>query len=292
MRKFLTWAGRAFGGLFLAAAMLLVVAWLHSEHALTRRYEVQDAPLVLPIEAAALAHGKHLFATRGCADCHGERGEGRLVMDDGPLAKLVAPNITPAALGARGYDADAIARAIRHGLRADGTPLVFMPSGDWAELSDADTAALVAHLRSLPPSANDPGRIQIRPVARLLHLFGKFPLAPAENIDHSPRKRKAPAPGPDIDFGRYVARSCAGCHAANFAGGPPIAPGTPAVANLTKLQQWQEADFFRAMREGKRPDGSTIDPFMPWKMTARMTDPELSALYRYLRSLPETAAGR
>lgn len=288
MRRILKWVGTLLGVLVLAAAALWGVAWHHSERAMARTFAVQDAPLALPTDAAGLDHGRHLFATRGCADCHGAQGEGRLVMDAGPLLRLIAPNITPAALGARGYDADKIARAVRHGLRADGTPLVFMPSEDWAELGDADTAALVAHVQSLPPSANDPGRTEVRPLARVLHLFGKFPLTPAEHIDHAPRTRDAPAAAATVEFGRYVAQSCAGCHSKTFAGGPPIAPGTPPVANLTTLKAWKEADFFRALREGKRPDGSAIDPFMPWPMTARMTDTELSALYRFLQSLPET----
>jgi cytochrome c553 len=123
----------------------------------------------------------------------------------------------------------------------------------------------------------------------VLHLFGKFPLLPAETIDHAPRERGAPAAQPTVEFGRYVAQSCSGCHTATFAGRSPIAPGTPPVANLTVLKSWTQADFFRALREGRRPDGSAIDPFMPWQMTARMTDTELSALYLFLQSLPETA---
>lgn len=288
MRRILKWVGAGLGVLVLALALLLGAAWVNSEHALARRYAVQDAPLLLPTDEAGLAHGRHLFETRGCADCHGEQGAGRMVMDAGPLAKLVAPNITPPALGARGYDADKIARAIRHGVRADDTPLIFMPSGDWSELSDEDTAALVAHVQTLPPSANDPGRTEVRPLARVLHLFGKFPLTPAEVIDHAPRPRGAPAAQPTVEFGRYVAHSCSGCHTDTFAGRSPIAPGTPPVANLTTLKSWKETDFFRALREGKRPDGSDIDPFMPWRMTARMTDTELTALYLFLQTLPET----
>lgn len=289
MRKVVKWFGTLVAVLILGVALLLAAAWINSERALARRYAVQDPPLAVPTDAAGLAHGEHLFLTRGCADCHGTQGEGRLVMDAGPLAKLVAPNITPAALQARGYDADKIARAVRHAVRADDTPLVFMPSADWSELSDADTAALVAHVQALPSSANDPGSIEVRPLARVLHLFGKFPLTPAERIDHAPRPRGAPPAQPTVDFGRYVAQSCAGCHTDSFAGRSPIAPGTPPVPNLTTLKTWTEADFYRALREGKRPDGSAIDPFMPWKMTARMTDTELSALYRFLQSLPETA---
>jgi hypothetical protein len=68
-----------------------------------------------------------------------------------------------------------------------------------------------------------------------------------------------------------------------------MAPDTPPVANLTPqgaLGRWQEADFLRAMRAGVRPDGSAIDPFMPWKTFARMSDTELRALWAYLHALP------
>ena len=89
-------------------------------------------------------------------------------------------------------------------------------------------------------------------------------------------------------YGEYVGRMCAGCHGANYAGGPPLAPGTPPVADLrpSALKGWTEADFLRALREGKRPDGSDIDPFMPWNMTSRMTDTELRALWAFLSQLP------
>lgn len=290
MRRWLKWIGVFLLALMLGAAALFGLAWQRSEAGLGKVYAVADPALQLPVDAAALAHGKHLFETRGCTDCHGDDAGGRLVMDAGPLVRLVAPNITPAKLAAAGYDADTIARAVRHGLRADGRPLLFMPAGDWSELSDADTAALVAHMGTLPDSANDPGKTEVRPLARLLYLFDKFPLIPAEQVDHRPRARGAPAPAVTAEFGAYVVGICTGCHGKNLAGGPPLAPNTPAVANLTPsaLGAWSEADFLRAMREGKRPDGSDIDPFMPWKTFARLTDIELRALWLHLQSLPPT----
>ena len=40
----------------------------------------------------------------------------------------------------------------------------------------------------------------------------------------------------------------------------------PIVANLTPdetgLKAWSEADFIRALREGRRPDGSSISEYM------------------------------
>lgn len=266
-------------------------AWWQSEAGLARPYAVADAPLRLPTDPASLEHGRHLFETRGCGDCHAG-GVGALVFDAGPLIRLVAPNITPAALAARGYDTDRIAAAIRHGVRADGTPLVFMPAGDWSELSDADTAALIAYMATLPASDNDPGATEIRPLARVLHALGKFPLIPAETLDHAPRERSAPQVGENAEYGRYVAAVCTGCHGPGLHGGAPLAAGTPSVPDLTPsgLGDWSEPDFFRLMREGRRPDGRELHPIMPWPSFAKMSDTELRAIWLHLRRLPPRVA--
>lgn len=276
----------------LVAAGLFAWAWQRSEAGLARRYAVADPPLPLPTDAAALARGRHLFQTRGCNDCHAAAGVGKLVMDAGPVLRVVAPNITPARLAARGYDADAIAAAIRHGVRPDGTPLVFMPSHDYATLGDEDTAALVAYLGTLPDSSHAPGAIEVRPLGRVLYALGKLPLLPAEKIDHAPRVRSAPPVGETVEYGRYVAAVCTGCHGVDFAGGAPLASGAPAIANLTPaaLGAWRETDFFRAMREGVRPDGRTLHPMMPWQAFSSMTETELRAIWLHLRSLPPVAS--
>ncbi|HXE58623.1 MAG TPA: hypothetical protein VNK43_11535 [Gemmatimonadales bacterium] len=47
-------------------------------------------------------------------------------------------------------------------------------------------------------------------------------------------------------------------------------------------------------REGRRPDGGTIDPrYMPIGMTSHLTDEEILAIWRYRRTLPpKTVGGR
>jgi cytochrome c553 len=293
MRTLMKWMGLIALALAIVAASLLAYAWQRSNSALTRVYEIADPPLSLPRDAAALAHGRHLFETRGCDDCHAAGGKGALVMDAGPLLRLVAPNITPQRLAARGYDADKVARAVRHGVRADGTALVFMPAGDWSELGDADTAALVAYMQTLPDSDHEPGPLELRPLGRVLYALGRLPLVPAERIDHRPRARGAPVVAISAEYGAYVAAVCTGCHGADFAGGPPLASDTPPVANLTPaaLGAWSEADFLRAMRAGTRPDGRVLAPIMPWKTFAKMTDVELRALWLHLRQLPARTPG-
>ncbi|HEY2345392.1 MAG TPA: cytochrome c [Xanthomonadaceae bacterium] len=291
MQKLLKWAGIGLVVVLALATGVYALAWRASEQALARRFTVNDPPLAMARDAAALERGHHLFITRGCQDCHGAGGIGHTVFDAGPVMLLVAPNITPHGLGTR-YDPDRIAAAIRHGVRADGTGLVFMPTGDFADLGDADTAALVAYVQSLPASDHDPGHLQIRPLARVLYLFGKFPLVPAEHIDHSPRTRSPPPAAATAAYGEYLAHACTGCHGADLAGQriPGTPPSIPPAANLTPgpggLKDWSEADFDRLLRTGKKPDGRGVDPIMPWPAFAQMSDDERHALWLYLRTLP------
>jgi mono/diheme cytochrome c family protein len=291
MRRFLKWVGTFLLVLVVAAMGLYALAWRHSEQALARHFQVNDPPLAIAHDAANIARGQHLFTTRGCQDCHGLNGVGHLVFDAGPVIHLVAPNITPHGLGTR-YSGDALAAAIRHGVRADGTGLIFMPAMDYTNLSDADTAALIAFVQSLPPSTNDPGRIEVRFLARVLYLFDKFPLLSSEHIDHTPRQRTAPAEAATASYGEYLSHGCTGCHGDDLAGQriPGTPPAIPPSANLTPhangLHDWKESDFLRVMHEGKKPDGSKIDKIMPWESIGHMSDTELQALWLYLRQLP------
>ncbi|MFS8138669.1 MAG: c-type cytochrome [Thermomonas sp.] len=245
---------KLFRGLLVTAAVLvllvggvLATAWVKTERLLARRYDVTDPPLAIAHDPATIQRGAHLYAVLGCSECHGAGAIGKLAIDAGPLGKAIAPNLTPHAIGQR-YDGDGLAAAIRHGVRADGTPLRFMPSGDFAHLSDADTADLVAYLQALPNSDNAPGTTYLTPLGRTMALFGQIELTSAARIDHAPRLRVAPAATASADYGAYLLHSCTGCHGANLAGqhvaGTP--PELPDAANLTPhpdgLQRWQFAD--------------------------------------------------
>lgn len=284
MKRTLILLGLTGLSLLMLSIGVLALAWWSSERLLSMRIEVADPPLA-KVDADGLAQGRHLYHSRGCSDCHGERGEGRVVFDV-PPAKVVASNLTPAGPG-RYYDRDAFGRAIRHGVGHDGRPLRFMPIGDYAELGDADTAALAAYLLSLSHVEHDPGQTRIRPLGHLLHLFGQLELVPARHVDHRPRERVAPAVAATVDYGAYVARTCSGCHGSDYRGGrvPGTPPDLPAASDLTTLHAWQADDFVRLMREGVRPDSSLVHPLMPWQAFRTMTDVELSALWLYFQSL-------
>ena len=293
MRRLLKWVAGIVGVLLLAAVGLYALAWFRSEAAMQARYTVSDPPLAMRRDPATVARGAHLFATRGCGDCHGDAGEGKEVFDAGPVARIVAPNITTGGR-LKGATPEQVAAAIRHGVAADGRPLVFMPAEDFHQMSDEDVAAIVAFMQQLPPSEHQPPALEVRPVGRVMWLLGQFPLLPAETLDHAPRQRAAPPIAATAAYGEYVAQGCIGCHGKDFAGQhvPGTPPSFPDARNLTPaaLGGWSEADFLAAIRTGKRPDGSAIDPFMPWQTYSQMSEVELKALWAYLSKLPPVAS--
>jgi len=126
--------------------------------------------LFLPLAApAALAEdlvsrGAYLAAIMDCSGCH---TEGALVGRPDPSRSLAGssmgfaipdygyvypPNLTPdVETGLGAWSEAEIIAAIRTGVRPDGRELVVMPWRSYARLNDADAAALVAYLKSLPP---------------------------------------------------------------------------------------------------------------------------------------------
>ncbi len=295
LRTTLRWTGRILGGL---VALLLVAAgsvYALSERRLHARFDVPEHRLVVPTDSATIARGAHVATVRGCTDCHGAGFRGNVLIDDPAIGLLAGPNLTSGGRGAELTDAD-WELAVRHALRRDGSPLLVMPGNEFNTLSDEDLAAIVAYARSLPAQEKPAPAVKVGPVIRAMFVAGQVGLVPAEKVDHAQPHAARVVPEPTAAFGRYMAVGCEGCHNPSFTGGK--VPGTPPdwkpAANITPegIGHWSEADFVTALRTGKRPDGSAIDPQMPWKMTAQMTDVELRALYAYLRTLPAKPYGQ
>ena len=104
----------------------------------------------------------------------------------------------------------------------------------------------------------------------------------------------------DTKRGEYLAKAggCLGCHtedkkdAAPFAGGRALKTpfGTFFGPNITPhpqagLGKWAEADFVRAMRHGRRPDGANYFPAFPYPSFTKIDDRDLRDLWAYLRTL-------
>lgn len=50
-------------------------------------------------------------------------------------------------------------------------------------------------------------------------------------------------------------------------------------------KRYDEAAFVRAMRTGKKPEGTEMMPPMPWPDFARMSDSDLKAIWAYLKTV-------
>ncbi len=296
-RRWLRLIGYGFASLLLLVLLLAALVYTVSEIRLRRGHDLKVAALAVPEGDESIARGRHLAATRGCADCHGADYGGQLVVQDPLIGQLAGPNITRGrgGLPANVDDADLV-RAIRHGVAADGRALVMMPSEEYSQLSDEDLGALIAFLKAQPAVDRERVPIKVGPLARALIVAGQIRLA-AEHIDHvTPRPTRVEA-NVSAAYGQYLAATCTGCHGSNLSGGriPGGAPDWPQAANLTphetgRLAAWTEQDFFGALRQQERPDGSKLHPAMPAGF-GQLTDDELKALWLFLRSLPAVATG-
>lgn len=233
--------------------------------------------------APDVARGRHIAtALAGCAGCHGATfGGGRAFTVVTPtvdaanrIQTVYAANLTPGTGGVAALSDDDLRRAIRDGQRPDGTLLRVMPSSEYAVMTDADVADVIAFLRSLPPVD------QVVPQAA--------------GSSFRPCCGRPTYPEASPTGGAYLARigGCTGCHGADLAGGPGAHPvvgpgfGPVAVPNISRdgIGNWSFADFQTAMRTGKTPDGRTLSSAMPWRTVGKMTDDELRAVYDFLES--------
>ena len=302
MRRLVRWLALVLAVVAVVLVAGAVVVYALSERRLRRTYPVPPDRLALaavtPIDSATLARGAHLAtAVTTCVLCHGEDLGGRVYADAGLLGVIAGPNLTRGrgGLGPAFTRADWV-RAIRYGVRRDGTSLVVMPSEVFAQLSDPDLAAIVAYLERLPPVNREVPPTGFGPVGRALLAAGRLNILVAPK---TPRLAERPhvEPGPTAAYGRYLAdvSGCHGCHGYGLSGGRVAGPpDLPPASNLTPagaIATWSEATFVRAMREGRRPDGTTLDEFMPWRILGRMTDGELHAIWLYLASVPPRPFG-
>jgi mono/diheme cytochrome c family protein len=238
----------------------------------------------------------------GCGNCHtplgpegpvaGQELAGRLV-DDNPAFTAYAPNITPGGRAAGWSDAE-LAHAIREGLRPDGSLIgPPMPFTMYRGISDADLAAVVAFLRTLPAVENETPASTYR-----------IPLPPA----YGPPVESVTAPerGVTAEYGGYMATAithCMECHTPMGPQGPMLDTGlgqggfefhgpwgVSVAANLTSgedgLAGYSDGEIKAMVTQGRRPDGTAMLPPMPYGYLARMTPGDLDAIVLYLRALP------
>lgn len=245
-----------------------------------------------PAETADPERGRYLYASRGCADCHGADGAGRVFVDD-PSAgmHLRGPNITRGGSATiAGYTDIDWVRLLRHGVKPDGRAAMIMPAEDYARMTEQDMAALVAHVRSLPAAEGGGAELRLPVPAWAAYGLGAIRDA-SEKIDHHAAPSTPVPRAVSVEHGAYVAQMCVGCHGAGLKGGPIPggAPDWPDAARLVPgegdvMPRYEAPEAFVSMlRTGRRPDGTRVK-VMPFEALAELDDVDARALHLYLRS--------
>ena len=255
----------------LALAAAYVAVEIRSQAVLEARHPLRPSAVRAATTPEAVALGQHLMQVSGCSLCHGRDLAGRMLGAAG--SPLGAPNLTRAV--GRRSDAE-LDRAIRDGVRPDGTTEFVMPSQAYARFTDAETAAILGYLRSLRPKGaptpkRHPGLIQRVDLA----LGFMHP-----EVDRIAAARPPIDLGQRYEAGRHLAAvACGQCHGTDLAGGRG-APGP----DMMVRGGYTRAQFHTLMREGETPSGRELDPM---SLVARLsfshfTDAEIDALYDYL----------
>lgn len=242
-----------------------------------------------------------------CGHCHAADPQrdpdgplsGGMAFSNWRLGTVRASNLTPdPATGLGAWTEEEIVRAIRTGEDRDGDVLAPVMPYAWLHgMSDRDALAVARYLKTREPVRNE---VENSPnlVYRLARVFFLGPEDPPDGT--------APPRAPTPEYGRYLANHaglCADCHTPRtgirstpdrdrlFAGdatppkGWPANPDNLTPDTATGIGRWSERDFLRTLRTGVNPQGDTLHPFMPWREVRRMTDDDLRAIYRYLRTL-------
>ncbi len=242
-----------------------------------------------------IARGEYLV-NLSCLSCHGAVGADGAPTEKPPLSggwniaaaegfgivgSLVTENLTPGGKLA-GYTDGELFRTLRHRVDRNGHLLVFMSLLPYAQLSDADTEAIVAYLRSLPPAEQTVATGDSLSFLGALMLGAGMFGTPEKGADTV----KAPTPGATAEYGRYVATygDCRGCHGPDMTGVEASALGPAVVNPRPVVATWEKEQFIQTMRTGVRPNGAAFTEAMPWQAAARMTDEDLAALFAYLKA--------
>jgi len=282
-----TWIKRTLIGVaslvVVAAGAVFTLARL-GDRKLERRVDVTVAAVPFASDAAAIERGNYLFRSRGCGDCHGADGTGRVVVEDGTSMLIRAPNITTGSGGTTiAYTPVDWVRTIRHGVKPNGKPAMIMPSEEYNRFTDADLAALVAYIRQLPPKSGEGAIIRLPLPVRVLYAAGVFQDS-SEKIDHRLAPAQPVAEAVTAAHGAYVAHGCTG----KIAGAPPSWPAAARLApgEGSVMTRYPDAASFAAMlKTGKRPDGSEVSKVMPFVALREMNEVDVRALHLHLTTM-------
>ncbi len=262
---------------FLAIALLTASCGQSARNVAPGNQSAAAAPLIYDrLADNPVEHGHRIADVLGCTGCHKADLTGE-DWGDAEFGILWTSNLSRAV--AR-YDDAQLERAIRGGLRHDGSELLAMPSYLFTQIGAEDMAALIAFLRSVPPSGVDHPRPALGPAGRQELAEGKLHYAPADVAREG--RIWPPDAGPGHARGRAIVRAtCAECHRLNLGGAPDIDPPRPP---LSVVGAYDRAAFHILMRSGKGMGDRELRLMSEVSRGRynRFTDPEIDAVFDYL----------
>jgi len=269
-----------------------------------RKFDAPYPVIKATSDSAVIARGKHIvYSQAHCGDCHSTQNVdslleagvepslsgGRLI--DIGIAKIYTPNLTSDSLYGIGKKTDGeIARVLRYGVHTDGRAVLnFM---EYTGMSDEDLQAVLSYVRTQKPDAMPNKDHEFGLIGKAVKAFMIEPVGPKGSV------LKRIIPDSSVAYGAYLVNNtsnCGGCHTQrDLAGsitGPAMAGGNNVEGFITpnitshkegRINKWSEQQFIDRFREPKKIAQSP----MPWTSYRRMTDLELKAIYRYLKSVP------
>jgi mono/diheme cytochrome c family protein len=302
IRKILKWTG----------IILLVLIAGATVATYSRQHLHYDAPypnIKASKDSIIIAQGRTIVLGAGhCVDCHSKTKNVdsvlRLGQDpelsggykfDLPFGTFYTRNLTPDSATGIGRMTDGeIARVLRYSVHKNGEAVLpFMP---FQNMTDEDLTAVISYLRSLKPVHNPIPESHYNVMGNVIKAFMIKPTGPTEEIQKSIQRDTTAA------YGKHLVMTIANCNECHtkrdgIGGyvGEPLAGGTEfheegkptlITPNLTpdsssRIFGWSQDDFIRRFRMGK------LIPYshMPWESYGRMTDDELKAIYKYLKTL-------
>jgi mono/diheme cytochrome c family protein len=293
MKGLLKWLVIFLGGLFGLVLVIGLILYGIGQARLNKTYSFTPRMVKIPSDEKSLREGKRIFQYRGCEACHGEELQGVVYLENPAIGQVITPNLTrgEGGIGTERTDLDLV-RAVKYGVSADGTALLFMPSTEFYYLSDQDLGVVLAYIRSKPPVNNQPQPSELSTTGFIvMNLTQEITFLPAELIPPGEDPPPAPEPGLTAKYGEYLALSCPVCHGLGLSGGEitGFPPEWPAAGNLTpgrgsRLPTWGEKGFIEIIQNGEK-HGRAIHPdYMPWTSYRHMNAQELQAVYQYLMS--------
>lgn len=296
VKKILKWTG-----LFLLVLIVVFTITVFSRQHI--KYDRPYPAVTASSDSAVILRGKHLiFGAAHCASCHSTKNADSLIKlgqdvpltggfcFDLPLGKIYSKNITPDPETGIGKVTDSeIARALRYGVRADGTVVFdFMP---FHNMSDEDMTAVISYLRAQKPVKNEVPQNDLNFLGKAVKAFMIKPVGPDGEVAKSiPVTTSA-------EYGKYLANNvanCGGCHTQRTLSGEftgePYAGGNDIEGFITpnittdssgRIFGWNEKNFVDRFRMGRVIPKSP----MPWESFARMNDDELKAIFAYLKTV-------